>query len=167
MKKGEIFVSAFCIVFFSFMFYQAYLLHGVGRFGEMGSGFWPMLFLGVSIALSGGWFVKSLLAVRRSGSPPRPSAEEAAAAYARRRKVGLSILCLFAYILAMPWIGFAAATFLFVLFFVLSLEERRKAVLILSPFLVTAIVILVFAKFVAIAFPKGVGIFAEFSRLFY
>jgi hypothetical protein len=40
-------------------------------------------------------------------------------------------------------------------------------VLALSPFLVTAVIVAVFAKFITIPFPKGVGVFAELSRLFY
>jgi putative tricarboxylic transport membrane protein len=71
------------------------------------------------------------------------------------------------YIIVMPWIGFVLSTFLFVPAFALALEERRKLVLILSPFLVSAITLLVFARFITIPFPKGAGLFAEFSRLFY
>jgi hypothetical protein len=90
-----------------------------------------------------------------------------AEAWGRRRKVGLSILCLLAYIIAMPWVGFIPSTLMFILAFALVLEERRKWVLIISPVLVASIVIGVFAKFITIPFPKGVGVFAAFSRLFY
>jgi hypothetical protein len=54
-----------------------------------------------------------------------------------------------------------------VLAFVLVLEERRKWVLISSPFLITALVIVVFSKFIVIPFPRGMGLFAAFSRFFY
>jgi putative effector of murein hydrolase len=67
----------------------------------------------------------------------------------------------------MPWIGFILSTLLFIPAFTLALEERRKMVLIISPFLITAITILVFARFITIPFPKGVGVFAAFSRFFY
>jgi hypothetical protein len=40
-------------------------------------------------------------------------------------------------------------------------------ILAASPFLVTAMVVAVFAKFITIPFPRGVGVFAAFSRLFY
>ena len=56
---------------------------------------------------------------------------------------------------------------LFILVFILALEEKRKLVLIISPLLITAAIILIFAKFIMMPLPKGVGIFAEFSRLFY
>ena len=169
MKKGEIVLSAFCVAFFSFMFYEAFQLHGVRRFGEVGSGFWPMLSLGASILLSAGWLVSVLATSSKATGTvvEGPTPEMIAEAWARRKKVALSIICLIVYIVAMPWIGFILATFLFVPAFALALEERRKMILIISPFLVTAITILVFAKFITIPFPKGVGIFAVFSRLFY
>ena len=169
MKKGEIVLGAFCVAFFSFMFYEAVKLHGVGRFGEVGSGFWPMLSLGVSVLLSLGWLIATLgKFFRAKGEALEESSPEASADLRSRwKKVGLSIVCIFGYILVMPWIGFILSTFLFVPLFALALDERRKLVLIISPFLVTAITILVFAKFIAIPFPKGVGIFVEFSRLFY
>lgn len=166
MKKGEIALGAFCVAFFSFMFYEAVKLHGVGRFGEVGSGFWPMLSLGVSVLLSLCWLIATI-AKAKGRTVEESSPEASAVAGRRRRKVALSIVCLLVYILVMPWIGFILSTFLFIPAFALALEERRKSVLIISPVLVTVITILVFAKFIKIAFPKGEGIFAEFSRLFY
>jgi uncharacterized membrane protein len=56
---------------------------------------------------------------------------------------------------------------LFILTFILALEERRMKVLAISPVLITAAIIVVFAKFITIPLPKGVGIFAAFSRFFY
>ncbi len=56
---------------------------------------------------------------------------------------------------------------LFILAFILALEEKRRLVLIISPPLITAVVILIFAKFIMMPLPRGAGIFAEFSRLFY
>lgn len=169
MKKGEIVFGALCVAFFSFMFYEAVKLHGVGRFGEVGSGFWPMLSLGVSVLLSLCWLIVTLgkffRAKGKAAEEPLP--EMIAEAWSRRKKVALSVVCILVYIVVMPWIGFVLSTFLFIPAFALALEERRKLVLILSPFLVTAITIFVFARFISIPFPKGVGLFTEFSRLFY
>jgi hypothetical protein len=53
------------------------------------------------------------------------------------------------------------------LVFIIALGERRKWVLILSPILVTAIIIIIFGKFIAIPFPRGVEIFATLSRFVY
>jgi hypothetical protein len=169
MKKGEIVFGALCVAFFSFMFYEAAQLRGIGRFGEVGSGFWPMLSLGVSLLLSLCWLIVALGKFFRAKerAVEELSPEAIAEARGRRKKVALSIVCILVYIIAMPWIGFILSTFLFIPAFAIALEERRKLVLILSPLLLTAITVLVFAKFINIAFPKGEGIFAEFSRLFY
>jgi putative tricarboxylic transport membrane protein len=170
MKKGEIVLSAFCVAFFSFMFYEALELRAVGRFGEVGSGFWPLLSLGFSMLLSLIWLSANLRQYTREKGktekeilPPEAITE----AWDRRKKVVLSLVCLFCYIILMQWIGFLLSTILFILAFILALDERRKTVLIISPLLITAAIIVVFAKFITIPLPKGVGIFAEFSRLFY
>jgi putative tricarboxylic transport membrane protein len=169
MKKGEAVLSAVCVVFFSFMFYEALELRGLGRFGETGSGFWPLLALSASILLSLGWLIGNLTryAAGRGMAAAEPTPEAVAEAWRRRRKVGLSAASLLLYIIAMPWIGFILATFLFIPAFALGLNERRPWVLAVSPVLVTGIIILVFAKFITIPLPKGVGIFAAFSRVFY
>ncbi|MDX9819535.1 MAG: tripartite tricarboxylate transporter TctB family protein [Desulfococcus multivorans] len=169
MKKGEIVTSAFCIAFFSFMLFQGFGLIEARRSGEVGSGFWPLMALVACLGLSIAWLVGTIAESRKAGEKPAagPSAEDPAAAWERRKKVGLSMICLFLYIVAMPWIGFVLSTFLFVFAFAFSLGERRKGVLAVSPFLVTAMIVAVFAKFITIPFPRGVGVFAAFSRLFY
>ena len=169
MKKGEIILCAFCVAFFSFMFYESLELRGVGRFGEVGSGFWPLLSLGFASILSLVWLITNLRKYSREKqeTKEKPAPENATEAWSRRKKVGLSLACLLCYILILPWIGFILSTVLFILAFILALDERRKTVLIISPLLITAVIIVVFAKFITMPLPKGVGIFADFSRLFY
>lgn len=170
MKKGEIVLSAVCLVFFSFMFYEALELRGVGRFGEVGSGFWPLLSLGVTSILSLIWLIGNL---RRYFREKRETAEEpllretVAAPRGGQKKVALCGFCLLTYIIITPLIGFILSTVLFILAFILALEEKRRLVLILSPPLITAVIIVIFAKFIMMPLPKGIGVFAEFSRLFY
>jgi putative tricarboxylic transport membrane protein len=169
MKRGEIVFSAVCVAFFGFMLFETFELLEQGRQGEVGSGFWPLLSLAGATTLSAAWLVRNLAAYARKppGAVSAPAPEAAAAARGRRRKVTLSLVCLLAYIVLMPWVGFIAATVLFVLAFILSLEERRKSVLIISPVLITAAIVVVFAKFITIPLPKGVGLFAALSRAFY
>jgi hypothetical protein len=170
MKKGEIVLSAVCLAFFSFMFYEALELRGVGRFGEVGSGFWPLLSLGVTMILSLIWLLANLRQYSREKgktAEESPTPEAIVEAWRRRKKIALCSVCLLAYIILTPWIGFILSTILFILTFVLALEEKRKLVLIISPLLITAVIIVVFAKFITIPLPRGVGMFAEFSRFFY
>ncbi|MEW6266186.1 MAG: tripartite tricarboxylate transporter TctB family protein [Thermodesulfobacteriota bacterium] len=169
MKKSEILVSAVALAFFMFMLSQTFELMEVRRFGEMGSGFWPLLTLGVSSLLALMLLISNIRQIKSTAGQTalEPSPEAKAATRDARKKVALSMACLLIYLVAIPWIGFILATCLFVLAFALGLQERRKTVLIISPILVTGIVVAIFAKFITIAFPKGVGIFAAFSRLFY
>ena len=169
MKKGEIVFSGTCVLFFGFMLYESLDLLGQGRPGEVGSGLWPFMALAVSLALSLLMLVASVKQRRAAAGEASPEPSAAARAEARRQRttVCLSIAAFLAYILLIPWIGFILATLVYILAFALALGERRRWVLALSPFLVTAVIVAVFAKFITIPFPKGVGVFAELSRLFY
>ena len=170
MKKGEIVLSTVCLFFFTFMFYEALELRGVGRFGEVGSGFWPLLSLGVSTILSIIWLVTNLRQFSREKGEPAeepPTPEAIVEAWRRRKKVALCSACLLAYIIITPWIGFILSTILFTLTFLLALDDKWKSVLIISPLLITVVTVGVFAKFITIPLPRGEGMFAEFSRFFY
>ena len=169
MKKGEIVFFGVCVAFFGFMLFETIELLGQGRSGEVGSGLWPFMALAVSLVLSLLMLIASIKKYRaaaREGAPER-SAEAIAEKRHQRTTVTLSIVTFMAYILVMPWIGFILATLIYILAFALALGERRRWVLTVSPFLVTAVIVGVFAKFITIPFPKGIGVFAEFSRLFY
>jgi hypothetical protein len=166
MRTGEALAAAGSVLFFAFLLWQALALREAGRSGEMGSAFWPMLALGACTLLSLAWLV-ALVRGGRSPADTPPAEETPAETWGRRRKVGLSVAALLLYLVALPWIGFVLATLAFVLVFALGLGERRRSVLAVSPVLVTTIVVLVFARFIAIPLPRGAGVFATFSRLFY
>lgn len=146
-------------------------LQEVRRFGEMGSGFWPILVLAMALILSGlllgTSFYKYQKGKRKLLAAPSPPGEGAADLKNRRKKFVLTVIFLLLYILIMPWIGFVASTAIYVFVFIFALEERRKFVLAISPILVTAMVVIIFVKFLSIPLPKGAGIFATLSRLFY
>ena len=169
MKKGEIVFSGVCVAFFGFMLFETLDLLGQGRPGEVGSGLWPFMALAVSLVLSLLMLiasVKKYRAAAREGTPELP-VEAIAEKRRQRTTVTLSIVTFLGYIVVMPWVGFILATLIYILAFALALGERRRWVLAVSPFLVTAVIVGVFAKFITIPFPKGIGVFAEFSRLFY
>lgn len=171
MERDEIIGNVVIVSFFIFMLAHSFKLQEIRRFGEMGSGFWPILILSAAVILSAVLLISSLVgylkAKRQASGEPSPSPEAAKGLRAQRKKIALSSILLLLYIIVMPWIGFGLSTLLYVPAFILVLGERRRLVLILSPVLVTVFVILIFSRFIAIPFPKGVGIFAAFSRLFY
>ena len=171
MKRDEIIANVVIISFFIFMLINSFKLHQIRRFGEMGSGFWPILTLStatlLSIILLVSTLIKYLKEKKKAPVEATISKEVLFDLKNRRKKFVLSVLLLLIYIMIMPWIGFVLSTLIYVLAFILALEERRKYVLIISPILVTALIVTIFAKFIVIPFPRGVGIFAAFSRLIY
>jgi len=171
MKRDEIIVNLVIIAFFIFMLINSLKLHEIRRFGEVGSGFWPILILStatlLSIILLVLTLIKYLNEKKKASVEASISKEALVDLKSRRRKFALSVILLLIYVIIMPWIGFVLSTLIYVLAFILALEERRKYVLIISPVLVTALIVIIFAKFIVIPFPRGVGIFAAFSRLIY
>ena len=171
MRKGQIIGNLIILAFFIFMLLDSLKLREVRRFGEMGSGFWPILILAMAIVLTAflilSSFRKSKKGEEKEAPQEPPSPEEAAGRKRARKTVVLCSAATLAYIFAMQWIGFALATLLYVLSFILVLGERRKWVLLVSPVLVTVLILLVFSMFIAIPFPKGIGFFADFSRLLF
>ena len=170
MKKGPIIGNAVILVFFLFLLLESFKLQEIRRFGEIGSGFWPILILALASLLSAILLISSLMKRKEKGEKEagESSSPESIASRTRaRRIVVLSSVTTLVYIFAMQGIGFALATLFYVLAFVVILGERRKWVLVFSPVLVTVFILVVFSKFIAIPFPKGIGIFAELSRFFF
>ena len=167
MKKGEIVFFAICVAFFGFMFYEGLDLAGQGRTGEIGSGLWPLLAIGASTLFSVALLISSVKKYRGEGTAEDRTPEAIAEQKRQRITVTLSVVTFLIYMVVIPWLGFIFSTLVYIPIFALALGERRKSVLLISPFLLTGIIVAVFAKFITIPFPKGVGIFAEFSRLFY
>jgi hypothetical protein len=171
MKKGQIIGNTVILVFFLFMLVDSLKLHEIRRFGEMGSGFWPILILSTAALLSAFLLLSSILKLRKEKGKEEAeealSPEETASRNKQRKIVFLCAVVTLVYIFAMQAIGFALATLLYVLAFVIVLGERRKMVLLVSPILVTVLILVVFSMFIAMPLPKGIGFFAGFSRFFF
>ena len=171
MKKGPIIGNAVILVFFLFLLINSLKLHEIRRFGEMGSGFWPIVILSTATILSAFILLSSILQIKKGKGKEAPekalSPEELASRKKQRNIVILSAAATLAYIFAMQAIGFALATLLYVLAFILVLGERRKSVLIVSPAVVTALILVVFSRLIAMPLPKGIGFFADLSRFFF
>ena len=67
MKRAEITTGAVCVIFFSFMLVQGYDLIEVKRFGEVGSGFWPVMSLVACLGLSVAWLIMTVVESRKAG----------------------------------------------------------------------------------------------------
>jgi putative tricarboxylic transport membrane protein len=167
MKKGPIIGNAVILIFFLFLLLQSLKLQEIRRFGEIGSGFWPIVILGLASLLSVILLLSSWMKRKGEEAEESASADSIASRKRARRIVVISSVATLVYIFAMQWVGFALATLFYILAFIVILGERRKWVLIFSPVLVTVFILVVFSKFIAIPFPRGIGIFAELSRFFF
>lgn len=164
MRNAEPLFFGVCIAFFAFMDYQAINQMGKGRAGEIGSGFWPFVALTACVVLSAVQFFRSLRRTAPQAGSKEHTEENVSS---RRRALVLTVISFLLYLIAIPWIGFVAATFFFIPAVSASLGERRWKVLCVSPVVITFLITMVFARFIAIPFPRGVGLFASFSRLLY
>jgi hypothetical protein len=170
MKKDELIANVVVLGFFSLMLFFAVRMEGVKRVGDVGGEFWPILILSGGVILSFALLIGNIREYYRGRSSTeeagvRPETDEQQKR--GQKKYWLAVFCLGGYILAMPWIGFVLSTLVFVLVFILSLEERRVLVLSISPFLVTTLMVLIFGIFLGMPLPRGIEFFAGFSRLIY
>ncbi len=165
--KGEVFFFAVCVAFFGFMGVQALVLWGEGRAGEVGSALWPLIALAASLGFSGVLLIQAVRSPRRAAAAQAADRSEGDENRRRRQAVALSTACFLVYLGAISWIGFILATLLFIPAFAFALGERRVKVLVAAPLVLTTVMTAVFLKFLSIPFPKGMGVFAAFSRLFY
>jgi len=171
MKMGQIIGNAVILIFFLFLLIDSRKLHEIRRFGEMGSGFWPIVILSTATLLSAFLLLASIRTFRKGkGEEEQEEALSSEDLASRKKQRNIVILCAavtLAYIFAMQAIGFALATFLYVLAFILVLGERRKSVLIVSPVVVTALLLVIFSRLIAMPLPKGMSFFADLSRFFF
>lgn len=159
MGRGELVFRGLCVLFFASLLPHAWQLGGIRRFGEVGSGFWPLWILAFATALSLFLFLQGLRSARQE-SASRPTSGGI-----RRCLAAMAIVL--GYLLILPWAGFVITTPVFILVFMFGLGERRVGLLISAPLLITISLSLFFIKFVQIPLPRGSGVFLAFSRMLY
>lgn len=160
MRRTELLFRGGVVLFFLFLLPEAYRLGGTRRFGEVGSGLWPILILTLGVLLAFGQFLEGF---RRYRGKDRPVSLPVGKA---TRAVIASGIVL-AYLILIPWTGFFVATPAFVAAFMYGLGERRGILLLIAPLLVTVGIFMAFVKFIFIPLPRGVGLFLTFSRMLY
>lgn len=163
MGRGELVFLGLCVLFFASLLPHAWQLGGTRRFGEVGSGFWPLWVLAFATVLSLLLFLQGLRSAHRD--PRQESASQPTSGDIRRCLTAMVIVL--GYLLILPWAGFVITTPVFILVFMLGLGERRVGLLISAPLLITIGLALFFIKFVQIPLPRGSGVFLAFSRILY
>ena len=163
MGRGELIFRGACVLFFAALLPHAWQLGGIRRFGEVGSGFWPLLILTLATALSLCLFLQGLWSKLRESR--QAGGASPASLDVRRSLVAMGIVL--GYLLFLPWTGFIVTTPFFIVLFMFGLGERRVILLGAAPVIITIALYFFFIKFVQIPLPRGSGIFLTFSRMLY
>ena len=82
------------------------------------------------------------------------------------RLIGVVAL-VFVYLFLIRYMGFITSTLAFSFCYLLVLKERRPLILALAPIALVAIIYFIFTQLLVVPLPRGVGIFATLSNLFY
>ncbi len=82
------------------------------------------------------------------------------------RMVGV-IGLVFIYLYLIRIMGFISSTFIFSIFYLLLLQERRPLILATAPIVLVGVIYLVFTQLLVVPLPRGVGIFQLISNFFY
>lgn len=119
----------------------------------VGPGFYPRIVLGITAAMGLLLVIADVLARRKGGPAP------ARAADARYGLVVAAFGVFAAYVVALPWLGFRIATFVFLIGMQVLLEPpqgaRRWLLVIAVAFLATLAVYFAFERYLLVLLPRG------------
>ena len=129
--------------------------------GQLGPGFWPRLVLiGLAVAC-----LLKLREERRAGSGDAASPEILARVSTSRLALGM--VCILAYVIAAPQLGFPLATAAFIVAFMVVAGARGLPGIASTAILGTVILLYTFIKLVYLPFPKGAGPFERVTLALY
>ena len=120
----------------------------------VGPGVYPRIVLAITALMALALVVADLVARRRAPARPRPAQAPLA-----HGLVAATFAAFGAYVLALPWLGFRLATFLFLLGMPVLLEpprsRRRWIVVAVLALAATAATYLVFERYLHVLLPRG------------
>jgi len=164
MFKGEITICG--VVFFAslYLYIIAASYKGNEIYGKLGPGFWPKFILIVMMILSL-WIAVDAFRVRKKSAGEKQS--EAAKSTVSRIRFFSALILIIAYFFLMNVVGFIALTPFFLFVFMILLGEKSWPWMIGLSIGMTIIIVLAFTQAMYVPLPRGVGIFHDFSVLFY
>ena len=164
MFRGELIICG--VVFFSsiYLYTVATQFKGHQVYGKLGPGFWPELVLISMMALS---VLIAIDAIRAWKKSPRGQVPETTPGGGSRVRFFSALILIMGYLLLLKVVGFIALTPLFLVAFMFLLGEKSWPWMIGLSVGMTVIVVLAFTKAMYVPLPRGVGIFHNFSVLFY
>ena len=158
--SGIILVSS-CILFYMTTAFP----HPEALKGEFQADFWPRMILLGLIGISSFLLIKSLK--KNSAAKSQPAVSETAVNEINRKRLVLTGLITFLYLILLDIIGFPILTPIFIFFFLFNMGLRNLRMLVLIPPIITASVFFVFVKLMFVLLPRGTWIFREVSILLY
>lgn len=132
---------------------------------------WPILSLGMIVSSAVLLLIFKVLNRKRDKLIAKDSAEEIIGdpkeeeeTYPERAFYTASFMII--YLLVLPYVGFIPVSLVAMGCYMISIGATRKFSII-TPFVMTAIIIIVFGIALKVPLPRGVGVFKEFSMLFH
>lgn len=152
MYRADRFLSLAVLIGAVGLFIQASGLNAkeLAQHGAFGSGFWPMLLLGLIV-------LGSLALAFRSWRLPAEAFTLAKPG--RAYLVGGLVFSTFLYSWCIQVLGFLVATPIFLLAMLYAMGMRKVKVLVGVPFGLTGVLGVVFIKFFSVPIPLGYGVF--------
>ena len=117
---------------------------GLGNFNSPGPGFYPFWLAVILAVVSFVYFLNHL------GVDP-----QAMAFWRKRAWIRPTIIVMFGYGFLLSWLGFASATFLLFIVWLLVIEREKPFTVALVSITVTTVVYLLFSVFLKVPLPNG------------
>ncbi|MBM4349821.1 MAG: tripartite tricarboxylate transporter TctB family protein [Deltaproteobacteria bacterium] len=163
MFKGEILISAVVFLGSLYLYFESMKFEGHEIYGKLGPAYWPKFLLICLMVLS---FLVAVDAIRERKKGTPENKEESKFDGGKVRLL-LAVGFIVLYFFLMKIVGFTALTPFFLIAFMVLLGERKKIWMLGISVGITALIVWAFTKAMYVPLPRGVGIFLEFSHIFY
>jgi putative tricarboxylic transport membrane protein len=148
MKSSDRFSSLFFLVLSLFICQQSVVI-GVGSLGQPGPGLLAFG-AGAGIGVLAIWFLIQSFVSKESRSEVAQNGRTL-----RRGRFLMICISLFAYTIAVNWLGFVLSTFLFIIFILCLIESKKWWRTLIKAALITIGNYLVFVEWLGLRLPKG------------
>ncbi len=162
MFKGEIITTATIFMGSLFLYWETFKFEGHEVYAKLGPSYWPKFLLILLMGLSVGVAVDAFRERKRGEAKEKTLKLDKG-----RLRFFIAIGLITLYFVLLKIFGFILLTPFFLIAFMYLLEERKKVWMICISFGITLIIIYVFTKVMYVPLPRGIGIFLDFSHLFY
>ncbi len=161
MKKGRFLIPILIFIMAAYFYTVANSFRQLKAVEQVGPDFWPKIILIGVMALS----IFIILNERKIKNEIGPARGENEAG--NRTRVIWGGILIIVYIFFLDYGGFVLLTPIFMGSFMYLLGVRKRLFIVISSVLFSGIIILLFAKFLLVALPRGIGVFRNLSLLFY